>query len=161
MRSLLLAVVAIVASGCGMMTDEERLDKYGPAIAASDEPWLSEALDKAVAFWQRQGVKFDNGLPEGVTVVSRAKLVNSDAAAEYDCRAKQIAILPEESDNSREAVCLLAHEMGHMVGMDHVATGRIDDLMDTVVGPDPFGDCFWSLKDERELKRAQKRGPRC
>ena len=51
-------------------------------------------------------------------------------------------------------VCVLAHELGHAYGMDHVE--EFKSLMHSFSTYDTeTGECYWSVEDQKEFDRVK------
>lgn len=166
MRTLLLLLALFVFScDCGSVTTEERTQTLGPAIDVEAEPWLMDAFDRAVDFWDEHKIKLDAYESGYVTVflVDISQMSDPKHIGEYDCHHHTIKILKTLKDNQKLATCVIAHEIGHMLGMNHVYVGKesVGDLMDSATATNPLGGCFFSDKDKNELKRAQSQAVTC
>lgn len=164
-KRILVILATVVLSECSASVPPP---DFEITVADSEAPWVHAATDEAIDFWIAHNVLFlptDSGR---LSVVE--KPLPDDRVAECDCRIwldgdnqmrgdamGEIHIRPElgtsENYNDRKRGCVIAHEMGHSIGMDHVVQGP--SLMAPFVTFSDDGDCLWSDLDQAELCRAQ------
>lgn len=123
--------------------------------------WLKEPMYLAIEFWDGHGAIFadDKNSPD---LFIDVKDLPPDRISQCDCHFDTsyvghgtIDIIPSRFDNGDlENSCVLAHEMGHSLGMNHVS--KINSLMYFVdAGPDPTThQCRWTDADQKEFDRA-------
>lgn len=149
MRLLLLALVA--AAGCVTYNPRE------PVPVVDEGPdWARQAVAGAAAFWSRHQVAITVG-DHGIGVRLGTSWYDGDPLALYYYTDGNM-YLAERLAEARPvgAACVVAHELGHAIGLQHVepgADGR-GSLMQLRVGV-LQNDCSWSEYDQAELDRVR------
>lgn len=115
------------------------------------EPWLTSAVEGAISFWGRspREVAFElaQDLADSNVRVRASDDLPEGSAAVYNMGA--ISIRPRVAEwATLDRICIVAHEMGHHLGMDH--RPEIPSLMNpsTSMFTD---DCSWSEFDQKEF----------
>lgn len=154
-----LSALPFLCGGCGTLESPPHPVLAEPKDASED--WLEPATEIAVRFWAEKGIGFAIDYPGGVYI--KVAELTPDRAAEYDSRRHEIRIIPDMATEVSEAGCIIAHELGHCLGMEHVAVGMQPSLMAEVVSLDDNGKCYWSSLDQAELVRigTNPKGLRC
>ena len=147
----------LAASGCGAFLDpifEIGVDEEQP-------DWALTAADMASDVWSDHSVLFLGG--QGSDSKLRVEVVPlpPDRIAECYCNVDFtsgiIHVIPRletsEYYNDQVRSCVIAHEMGHALGMNH--SDDINSLMSPVIINDMDGPCSWSDLDQAELCRVQ------
>ncbi len=111
--------------------------------------WLD--LDPAIVIWAGRGVTL---LPTpdgqvGFTVETMPPDRSAEFRATFARNSGVIALDPSLSDPSRASACVVAHEFGHALHLNHVTQGP--SLMAPAVTFAPDGGCFWSELDEQQF----------
>jgi Matrixin len=147
-----LALICLLSS-CSAFIDSEMTIGYD-----SDYPWIAEPTELAIEFWADHGIDFVytenspdlfitvNDLPEGIIGHCRGCLNTHDGSGfiEVDPLREDRTLLGNK--------CLIAHEIGHSLGMEHVSEPA--SLMSIYLTADlPNNNCFWSIDDQEELER--------
>lgn len=140
--------------------------------------WLSDALDKAAAFWaepEHHSVILDIGGNDILVYVddeawsyfpgpthSVGDPVNrynwtpfgyGDISMDTLTNTKKDGTVPDHA--LKQTSCILAHEIGHAVGMTHVDSDVPDLMSNGYEEPDGPG-CSWSAADEEAFCRFWK-----
>jgi hypothetical protein len=122
---------------------------------SSTESWVTDAVIGAIAFWGDHGEVFRPATADGVGVEVTVQNLPPDRVGE--CALRTIHLSPGLSDRPHVAMCIVTHEIGHYLGMNHVPQG--DSLMAPVVAVNG-SSCYWSEDDENEHVAAEQRGQR-
>lgn len=139
--------------GCGAPpTQGYRLE----AVAPQNTEWLVTATIEALEFWDEHGLEL-NVEPNGLPVLINDDLPEHalgqygfDAFNEYGVSIRVVSGL---EGYALGAKCVIAHEIGHAYGMDHVESEEGTNLMNPVITL--CGDeCCWSKGDEAEFATA-------
>lgn len=125
-----------------------------------DQPaWLWDGSAEASDFWLNHGVNFSVGGQGGLPVVAEELPGSILGETSWD----KIRIDPvannEKIFTHQRMVCIIAHEFGHDVGMEH-DSGR-DSLMFPKEHQQPDDTCSWSKEDQAELCRAHSTNSTC
>lgn len=151
MRSSLMLVLLTCNAcnnGCAVYYDPN-----APIPVADTGPsWVHTALHSAVDSWAQHGVQMvpqETGIP---IIVGFGDLdVPPRAVGVY--RSNGRVFLSETLiDKPALAACVLTHELGHSMGMNHLAPGALMSI-------DSYfqdGVCLWSAADDQELVRVGK-----
>jgi hypothetical protein len=141
-------VAILLLSGCG---GGPQLESVFPAA----DTWLIDAVRKALPFWAEHGVELvehPSGLP--IKVGERPYRVpeedelgtfGRDNATTYGWSI----YIDGELESMGSAPCVVAHEIGHALGMDHVEEGP--SLM-SPTNTTCAGGCCWSELDEEAFR---------
>ena len=119
-------------------------------------PWVRAALTRAVEIWAQHGVQVVPGATGIVIEVGiPADEPVADARSLY--RYRDVIYLAErlESQEVERVACSLSHEIGHAIGMEHVASTPRSMLSPSTTVAD--GVCLWSELDAAELARVRSK----
>lgn len=150
------AQIAVLAASCGCARE-------GPLIIDTTEQpdWLVESVHEAADFWALHDVQIkpeDNA--DGIklqvvrtTIVNRAfaEWVQSSNTIRVSTRLEAFTGPTALEPGPNVAICSIAHEIGHALGMNHV-TARSENLMSPVTSI-PAEGCWWGAEDQIELCR--------
>ena len=144
-----LAAILALLPGCGAYYE---IGKPTP-LMFSDVRWADDAMDGAVGFWSHHGIAFNEGDPSGYRLMVTP--LPPDRIGQ--CGNEAIEIAPSLAGKEQETRCVIAHELGHLIGMNHVP--QSESLMAPIVAlPPDHAACWWSERDQLELEAALKRG---
>ena len=128
-------------------------------MAAGSPCWLDEAASGAVAFWRARGagLTFDPGddvLPiqlhevqdreDGIVGVYWTIELGEKIGIWFDPYGERYT--------PAARACVMAHEMGHALGLRHVSVRG--DLMSERASEPVDGECAWTDRDRAEYERA-------
>lgn len=108
--------------------------------------WVVRAVLSAADFWHEHGVDF---MPAESGEV-RVELREITVMGQYDDASGAIWI-SSELENTPRADCVIAHELGHAIGMEHIS--KAGDLMSKYASLGADGNCIWSNADQAEFDR--------
>lgn len=150
--SLLLLSVILLISGCSTTVEEY---KYSLVVTDKQFVWLEEPNLMAAEFWEQHNKEFYIVSDESeADIIVNVKELSPDRIGQCYCAFNHctIELIPSLEDNDpRYVACVIAHEMGHSLGMDHVNVK--ESLMYPVAATTFDGKCFWSKEDQEELDR--------
>lgn len=161
MRFILL--VLILTAGCS--TQAGNLDVY---IQNPSEFWLQTATYLASDFWESHGVNFY--ITDDADLKVSTRKLDDPVVGEFygtvHTRTGDIFVDPIMDpdlgySNDRYNTCIMAHEMFHSIGADHVPQGL--SLMAPALEGFPAdakndGICYWSQDDQDQFCKATNRG---
>ncbi len=130
--------------------------QQGPiVIDVADKPsWLVERLERAADFWSLQDVEvlLDEGSGLNIKVVDPTDIDQHFAEWQASSNTMFVSTRLEHPDLRvvDGPTCILAHEIGHVLGMDHVKGQR--NLMSATASL-PSEGCWWGTEDQLELCR--------
>lgn len=114
--------------------------------------WLLAPLSQAFDFWNDKGVEFEVIENGEIKVISEELAPIDGDRALGQFLAGTITIVPEVKDMSDLGQkCVVAHEFGHALGLDHVKDGPSLMYPSITVNEE---DCPWSKSDEAQLCEA-------
>ena len=122
-------------------------------IDTNNQPvWVMDALDGAVNFWKGHGVDFIYSNEAGVKIAV-ADFDNNSISGMYSDGT--ITIDQSISHTEVIKVCVIAHELGHCLGMGHVDEGPNLMSPKLYISKDKDGKqvCSWSDFDQDELDK--------
>ena len=155
--SFILSIFIIFESGCSYYYDDD-VETCSYEIS-SQEDWLPNTVKQSIEFWADKGVFLDQ-VKENANVSIDVGDTESNFLGQYDI-GKKIITLNQEVFNLEDGVdptlglrrkCVLAHEMGHSLGMNHVVSDGYSSLM-SVIASIGQTDCSWTDEDQAELDR--------
>lgn len=161
MKPIVALAITLAAAACGPPSLPSDLHVN---VRSSD---LGDPLLQAIAAWNEHGVALE-AASDGLVVRSARSDENYvhsvDFLGNYDAFAHEIIVLDDPAYNDPQAYgpltrrCVIEHELGHFLGMQHVDDDRSENgisLMNEVIYADQIHDiCFWSSRDDDELCRA-------
>lgn len=138
--------------GCG--TAQKTVTIYY-RVPDKNDVWLQKGMKDAADFWSYKGVILKED-EEKAEILILSKELPGDRAGQFEYflltrYSGFITVIPSLEDNPNYTKCVLAHEVGHALRMDHVADKK--SLLSPVVLLDKNKDCYWSHDDEEELCR--------
>ncbi len=147
-----LAVLGLAAGlcGCGHQSPLK--------INIDNQPkWVQEAFEAAADFWSFHDVDIDlSGGSGSIAVATDSQENIAEAFGEYQYLGDKIVISEGmEANTLQERTCVVAHEIGHALGMGHVSDGSSHNLMATVASL-PTDGCYWGIEDQKELCRVNE-----
>lgn len=126
-------------------TDVMRLE-----VVPDDWPWLNSAADAAIAFWSAKGVCFQKTktAPEVQVVVVNELPIGLAGVYSYGVPPR-VKLLSTLENRPEQSACVVAHELGHHIGLGHVSAPGSVMYLGVGCG------CVWSAADEAELRRVR------
>lgn len=175
MKTVILAVLLTASCVAGT--------KSNTLINESDIPWISETITSVVPYWNTHGMDFEIVSYGGIDVSPyHNEGKDIDLWGLYDIVYNEIRLNDALNDSSRfddedlrdrfdtpdqqedfirnldqtSKKCVLAHELGHAIGMEHASEGTSALMRPTLSICDVYGitdddDCCWSESDEISL----------
>ena len=156
--SFILSIFITFESGCSYYYYDDDVETCSYEII-SQEDWLPDTVLQSIEFWADKGVFLDQ-IEENADVSIEVGDTESNFLGQYDIGKKIITLNQEVfnlevDDNSTLGLrrkCVLAHEMGHSFGMNHVISDGYSSLMSAVASIGQV-DCSWTDEDQTELDR--------
>ena len=138
MKKLFSLLLLIAGVGCG------------PAdftLGIKDAPeWLVVASEGAAAFWDERDIKVTLA-PKG-DIRIRVDELREGILGEWHPDESAIVVDPSLEIKNIKAKCVVAHEIGHYLGLDHVEEEF--SLMFYAARVDEYGNCYWSDSDKAQ-----------
>ena len=148
MRKAVLAILVFAAACDGAHT----VDVVG------QPQWVKNAVDFSILFWWNHEEEFvvqPGGMPVRVADISDIKAwgLEGPMGIQLDPLLADLdqSMEPEWADTARG--CVVAHELGHSLGMNHVAQKPYCSLMAPKLSIDYAGTCCWSEFDQAEFSK--------
>lgn len=142
-------------TGCGFY-----VDKYTNITVDENYPWIEEPANIAADFWLDHEVLYGVSLDSVDNVYLGISAEHMDGTRIGYCSGSneisKSKIMIEKSLIDNPTIytsCVIAHELGHYIGMDHVRQGI--SLMAPVQTLTKEGKCAWSEDDQEEFERAR------
>ncbi len=148
-------LLALALSGCcasNAVLDAEpavcETDVMRLEVVPDDWPWLSSAVDAAIGFWSTKGVCFQKTrtAPEVQVVVVNELPIGLIGVYSYGVPPR-VKLSRTVENRPEQSACLVAHELGHHIGLGHV------DVPGSVMALGVGCGCVWSDADEANLRR--------
>ncbi len=148
-HAILLAIVAACAP-CASCAPP-------PSVSVLEQPpWVVDAVRGAAAFWAAhdETIEVVDDIHESDIHVELLAMTDARDLGHYSGGVLQLA--PRlEAHTPLDQKCVVAHELGHRLGMLHVESG--EHLMAPTLSVDVAGDdCWWTPEDETELGLARR-----
>lgn len=147
----ILFLLALV-SGCAP-------SQYTVHVADGAPGWVNQITYDAVDWWSGHGA--DIAISDTGTLIDLGVFPSATKLGEFQtwtgaddrivlAARMQIYVESGEPYATRFPVCVVAHEMGHMMGMEHVED--TDSLLSPIIHMSN-NDCLWSQYDQAEYDR--------
>lgn len=146
----------LLISSCSAFVDET----FFIQVPQDENEWVSVATNLSADFWLDHGPLIAvSDQPSPLSVIT--KEMPPDRIAECDCLVgamrgtihldPDLGTSVHHNDETRR--CVVAHEIGHAFGMNHV--DEPGSLMNPVVSYDTGDECWWSESDQEEFCEVQ------
>lgn len=159
MKKILPLLLTMIVAGCAKPEMEISLAEHMP-----DK--IEDAVRGALRFWTRHGADFTL-TDDAETIIYMDDLQQQDERfiiGQCDCNGVQgltgpysialdLRLLSDARFTPRGRECVIAHELGHYIGMDHVSDK--ESLLSARIPDFSVGDCSWSEFDSEEYCRAR------
>lgn len=155
MLKISIIALALINCSCSSLL----LPLFDISVSTDQPQWAHTATELATEFWTDHGAQFILTNESDLNVIVQE--LPPDRLGECECSSDTVSgiirLIPQLGTSSvhtdKTRSCIVAHEMGHALGMKHVKVS--DSLMAPFVVTNKDGECYWSDLDQKEFCKAR------